>query len=110
MTNFDPNEPSTNGKLIENEASQKSGFDAAGPLTYSTHAPKDKHICPLVLPSVKFWTKPTFAPYTPQTFALACAMGSIKAFCSTINRTAPSLVGCGRMPLEGQMHARGEAM
>ena len=27
---------------------------AAGPLAYSTHAPKAKHICPLLLPSVKF--------------------------------------------------------
>ena len=48
---------------------------AAGPLAYSTHAPKAKHICPLLLPSVKFQTKPTFAPYAPQNFALAYARG-----------------------------------
>ena len=62
MTNVDLNEPSTDAKLIENEASQKSGFDAAGPLTYSTHAPKDKHMCQLLLPSAKFYTPQTFAP------------------------------------------------
>ena len=71
-------------------AGPRGGFlFAAGLLAYSTHAPKDKHICPLLLPSVKFQTKPTFAPCTPQTFALAYAMGNTKAFRSTINRTAP---------------------
>ena len=49
---------------------------AAGPLAYSAHAPKDKHICRLLLPSVKFGTKPalgqtfapTFAPPYPRAY------------------------------------------
>ena len=80
MTNFDPNEPSTNGKLIENEASQKSGFDAAGPLTYSTHAPKDKHMCPVSLTMVKCYTPQTFALDSPQTFEPTYARGEKVAF------------------------------
>ena len=31
MTNFDPNEPSTKGRLIGNEASQKLGFGDSDP-------------------------------------------------------------------------------
>ena len=71
-------------------AGPRGGFlFAAGPVAYSTHAPKDKHICPLLLPSVIFCPKPICAPCTRQTFALAYAVGSTKAFCSLINRTTP---------------------
>jgi hypothetical protein len=60
-------------------AGPRGGFlVAAGPLAYSTHAPKDKHICPLLLPSVIFWTKPTFAPCTPQNFCTYVRDGEYK--------------------------------
>ena len=60
-------------------AGPRGGFlVAAGPLAYSTHAPKDKHICPLLLPSVEFWTKPILHLVLPINFAPTYAMGSTK--------------------------------